>query len=120
MTYMSFPKYQDAARLLLRIAIGATFIVHGLMKVGSDSTLMQVLSICEPLAGIAFILGLLTPVAALGTSVVMVAAIWPRLTGGMPYNKFEFETLLLVVSIYLIIAGPGAYSLDALIKNRKK
>jgi uncharacterized membrane protein YphA (DoxX/SURF4 family) len=49
----------------------------------------------------------------------MAAALLQRIPTGAPFGKWEFELLLLVVSVVIILIGPGKYSLDHLIRNRK-
>ena len=128
---MSFSQYRDHVLLLLRLMVGAIFINHGLMKTGmwsaapegmSDTMvmIMKLLSIAEPLAGVALILGVLTPVASVGIAAVMISAMIRRLPNGDAFSKYEFEGILFLLSIAFIVMGPGKYSVDVWLTSRKK
>jgi uncharacterized membrane protein YphA (DoxX/SURF4 family) len=111
-------KNRDHALLLLRLVIAAIFINHGLMKMGSLSApvdgvmnvIMKVLAIVEPLAGIALIIGMWTEVAATVLAVIMIGALYVKLSGGSSLGKVEFEALLLVASLLLSTTGPGKFA----------
>lgn len=81
---------------------------------------MKFLAIVEPLGGIAVIIGFLTQLAALGFAIIMIGAIY--LKSNQMNKKFadeggwEFDFVLLFMSVALFIAGPGAISIDALLK----
>jgi putative oxidoreductase len=69
--------------------------------------------------GLAWILGLLTPLASLGAACTMVVAVWvhavlkgdPFVAMGGP--SYELASLFLVISLVLMFVGPGRYSLDS-------
>ena len=112
--------------LVLRLVVATAFIYHGMQKWGLWSgvpegmssgmvTLMKVLSICEPLAGVALILGLLTPVAVIGLLVVMISAMYMKISGGSPFAMWEIDFLLFGSLVALLTNGPGKFSLDQLL-----
>jgi putative oxidoreductase len=127
----------DAALAVLRIVLGVTFILHGGQKLfvyGFDGVAgafgqMGVpaagffgpfVALVEFFGGIAITLGLLTRLAALGIGSTMVVAI---LTVHLKQGFFnpggvEFPLSLLGSAIALLIAGAGAYSVDAVIAKR--
>lgn len=128
---MEFLLNTDVALLVLRIAVGTIFIVHGAEKwkmwkapaaQGSArkmTNLMKLLSVAEPLGGIAVVIGFLTKLASLGLGIVMVGAIamkiavWrKRFTGE---GGWEMDFVLLAALIALLYAGAGTLSLDAAI-----
>ncbi len=116
-------QYRNHALLLLRCVVAAIFLYHGTQKwqfwsMAPDGMsqnmlfIMRLLSVAEPLAGIALILGLLTQVAAAGLIVVMISAMWMKISGKQPFGKWEIDLLLFAANIALIVLGPGAFSLD--------
>lgn len=121
----SLRKHSDCALLLLRLALGAVFIYHGMMKWSMEdpNTVMTILKFAEPLGGIALILGVLTQLAGLGLAIIMLGAIYNKATGfGQAsfdlfgtFGSWEFDMMNLVVALALVVYGAGRYSLDALI-----
>jgi putative oxidoreductase len=118
---------------VLRILTGLLFLEHGLMKlvhfpaagpggVESLSTLMLIAGLIETIGGGVVALGLFTRWAAFICSGEMAFAyfmahfpksFWPTLNGGESAIFFCF------VFLYLVFAGPGAFSLDRLRRASK-
>ncbi len=123
----------DWALLFLRIGVGAIFLVHGSQKwamwrrqpsaqmPAGLLSLLKVLSIAEPLGGLAMVAGLLTQLAAAGFAVVMLGAIRLKATqmhkGFSGDNGWEFELLVLTAAVALFFIGAGGFSLDRLLLN---
>ena len=127
----------DTALAVLRVVLGITFIMHGGQKLfvygfdGVTGAFGQMgipapgffgpfVGVVEFFGGIAIALGLLTRVAALGVGSTMVVAL---LTVHLKQGFFnpggvEFPLALLASAIALVIAGAGAYSVDAVIAKR--
>lgn len=121
----------DLALLFMRIVIGTIFLTHGLSKMsswkkseagkpaGSMGNIMKTLSIFEPLGGAAIILGFLTPIAALGLSIIMLGAIyfkinqWKMRFWMMDNTGWEFDLMILAGLTVLMATGAGALSIDA-------
>jgi putative oxidoreductase len=122
-------------RLLLRLTIGTTFVVHGTQKLfgwfggyGPDGTGQFFESVglrpgrrhavaagaTETGCGLLIAAGLATPAAAAGLTGVMVTAlrtvVWKD---GIKPATGEFEVLLAAAALALAETGPGALSLDA-------
>lgn len=117
---------------LLRIIAALLFMEHGLMKLfhfpgpqpGAPDPLPMILMAAawiEVIGGGLLVLGLFTRIAAFVCSGQMAAAyfmahapqgFWPALNGG------EAAILYCFVFLYLVFAGPGIWSLDALVRKR--
>ena len=136
---MSFSRTPSTRQLsigltVLRLALGATFIMHGGQKLfiygfaGVSGSFAQLgipmpgllgpfVSLVEFFGGIAIVFGLLTRLAALGLAGNMIVAILTvHLKAGF-FNPggVEFPLSLLAAAATLAITGAGAFSLDALI-----
>jgi len=128
---------RDITFSALRIVAGIILTAHGWLKLtdleGWQNQL-QSLGVAAPeaisyfaiagelLGGLGLIVGLLTPIAAIGTASTSCAAIvlvhWEH--GLMAMNNgFEYPLTLLVVSLFFIANGGGPYSLDALIARQR-
>ncbi|MFJ9624009.1 DoxX family protein [Streptomyces sp. NPDC101181] len=68
------------------------------------------------LAGVLFVSGAATPVAAMTATGVMVVALTVKARNGLwvQHDGIEYPLMLVVTAIALGCTGPGAYSLDAL------
>ena len=120
------------ALLALRIAVGATFIVHGVQKQAMWKLqpteqlpapflhLLRFLSIVEPLGGVAVLAGFLTPFAAAGLGIIMLGAI--NLKSRQMHRGFtgdggwELDFVILAANVALVLNGAGAWSLDQVLK----
>ena len=124
--------------LILRLALGAVFIVHGgqkLFQMGFAGTVAMmsqlgapapgivgpVVAIVEPLAGVALVLGLLTRLAGLAVAIDMLGAIF---TFHLPNGFFvprgvEFVMMLCASGIALALLGAGPLSIDYNLQQRR-
>jgi putative oxidoreductase len=87
---------------------------HMVAHLGFPYRLGYVAAFTEFFGGIALILGLLTPIAALGVAIEMAVVIvkvqWKHgLTGT---QRYEFPLSLLALALMLLAAGPGYLALD--------
>lgn len=123
------------ALLVLRLVFGLAFILHGLPKVHDPAAFADKLPVPtwlgilaawnEPVAGGLLLLGLLTPLASLLVLAQMAGAF---LLVHLPHHdpfvnpaggaSFESATLYAAVGLAVFLAGPGAYSLDAVLMRR--
>ncbi|MAF13716.1 MAG: hypothetical protein CMI53_02375 [Parcubacteria group bacterium] len=130
----AFEKKHAAVKLLLlRLVIGAIFIAHGTAKWGmwqaSPSEqlpaammwTLRALSIVEPIAGVAMILGLFVPIFSIVLALIMVGATYFSITKfGKPFTGgWAYELLILVSSLVLASHGGGKFSLDEMMANKK-
>lgn len=117
---------------LLRIIAALLFMEHGLMKLfqfpgpqpGAPDPLPMILMAAawiEVIGGGLLALGLFTRIAAFVCSGQMAAAyfmahapqgFWPALNGGEAAILYSF------IFLYLVFAGPGIWSVDALVRKR--
>jgi putative oxidoreductase len=131
--FVALHQFSDIALLILRIALGSIFLLHGLPKRGLWSAQpsaqmpasmlrnLRILSIAEPAGALGLIFGFLTQLAALGLVIVMLGAITFLTT--KVHRKFkeanapgwEFEFMLMIVALALAILGGGKYALDRVI-----
>ena len=122
--------FGDAALLVIRVVGGAAFMMHGWGKIqnpfgwmGPDAAvpgLMQALAaLSEFGGGLAWILGLLVPLASLGIASTMAVAVYSHAvmwghpfvaSGGGP--TYELALVYLCISLVLIALGPGRLSAD--------
>jgi putative oxidoreductase len=122
--------------LLLRLVLGAVFIFHGWHKVGADgganwaqgpdplaAPLQLAVAWGELIAGIAMVVGFLTRLAALGLIVIMAGAIahvhWPH-GFDLSQGGFEYNVTLIVISLCLVLGGPGPLSIDWIFRFRRR
>jgi len=121
------------AILLVRLVVGLAFMLHGWGKIQHPLSWMgpeaPVPGIFQALAalsefggGLAWILGLLTPLASLGIFFTMGVAAFTHISRGDafvgPAPTYELALVYLSVSILLLLAGPGKYSADFKIFSR--
>jgi len=125
------PAFPSAVLLVLRLVAGTAFIIHGWQKIqtpfswmGPQSTVPALFQFLAALSefggGIAWILGLLTPLAALGIGCTMTVAVFMHsmvlhdpfvsLAGGRSY---ELASSYLCIALLLLALGPGRFSVDA-------
>src|SRR4051794_19957480 len=122
-------------RLLLRVAVGEVFVVHGSQKLfgkfggyGLEGTggFFESLGLrpgrrhalaaglTETAGGSMLVLGLATPAAAAGLTAVMITALRTAVwKDGVKPATGEFEVLLAAAALALADIGPGPLSLDA-------
>ncbi|MEO5988469.1 MAG: DoxX family protein [Candidatus Eisenbacteria bacterium] len=130
-------KAVDAALLLLRLVAGLAFALHGWGKIqhpfnwmGPDgfapAPLQALAAISEFGGGLAWILGLLTPLASFGVACTMAVATWTlAVTRGDPFvasgpgPAFELPAVYLCVALLLIASGAGRWSLDRAVFGKR-
>jgi len=124
----------SVALLFLRLVAGTAFLFHGWSKIqapfdwlGAESgmpALFQCLAaVSEFGGGIAWLLGLLTPIASVGMAGTMTVAAYFHLSHGDPFvgrgASYEAALGYLAVSFVLLLVGPGKFSMDAIFFGSK-
>lgn len=138
MNFDSLNKYQPYALTALRVVTALAFMAHGTQKMfgfpasqmGGGGfelfTLMGLAAVLEVFGGLAILLGLFTRPVAFILAGQMAYAFWfvhvPMMGQGniIPAaNGGDGAVLFCFVFLYLVFAGPGAFSLDEVMKSRR-
>lgn len=138
MNFEFLSKYREYALTALRVATALAFAAHGTQKMfgfpasqmgggGFDLfSLMGVAAVLEVFGGLAILLGLFTRPVAFILAGQMAYAYWfvhvPMMGQGniIPAaNGGDGAMLFCFVFLYLVFAGPGAFSLDEALKARR-
>ncbi len=119
------------AAVLLRLATGALFAIHGYPKLGANrkaaegwlksmgmpTGLATLAGIVEFFGGIALLFGILTPIIAALFAPYMLATTWlqkakmkKKYAGG-----YELDVTLAIASLALAAIGSGSFSVDHLL-----
>jgi putative oxidoreductase len=132
----SLKKFEPFALLLLRCGLGLVFVYHGYPKlfggterfveafqaIGLPSYFVYVAGVVECFGGLAIALGLLTPVIGIVLLLEMSMAMWKYNfnEGIYAVREYELPLVLGLASFALAAVGPGKFSLDRLIIDRKE
>jgi uncharacterized membrane protein YphA (DoxX/SURF4 family) len=128
----------SVAMLILRLVVGASFILHGAPKMahpmswdgpdgplpGVPGWLQLIVCLAEYVGGWCLIVGLLTPlVTFLQVCDMIVVTFIIGLARGVPYagpgHTVEIPAHLLAGALVLLVCGPGMFSLDALFVRKR-
>ncbi len=127
---LGLPKWGSLGILILRVVAGVAFILHGWGKIqtpfgwmGPEAPVPGIFQALAALAefggGLAWILGLLTPLASLGMFFTMtVAVLTHAVMNGDPFvstggPSYELALVYWSVALLFMTMGPGKYSADA-------
>ncbi len=127
----------SAALLLLRLVAGCGMILHGWGKIkspmswmGPDASVPGIFQFLAALSefggGIAWIIGLVMPLASFGMICTMIVATYMHaVINGDPFvgkgePSYELALLYLVISVVFIAVGPGKFSADAKVFGERK
>ena len=127
----------DLALVLIRVVAGFAFMLHGWGKIqnpfgwmGPDAFAPGIFQALAALSefggGLAWILGLLTPLASLGVASTMAVAFsfhavvrgdpFVSMTGG---PSFELAAVYFCIALLLLVVGPGRLSVDRPLFGRR-
>jgi putative oxidoreductase len=127
------------AMVILRIVVGASFILHGAPKLahpmswdgptgplpGVPGILQLIICFAENIGGWCIIVGLFTPLFALLLSCDMFVVVFiVKMGAGLSYvakgPSYEVEAHLLAGALVLLLCGPGMFSLDSVLMSLMK
>jgi putative oxidoreductase len=123
--------------LIIRLVIGLLFVGHGAQKlfgwfggygikgtggwfesigIKPGATMALLAGLTELIGGLLFTLGLLTPLAGImiaGTMVMAIVKVHGPNGLWATENGYEYNLILIAVTIGVALTGPGQYALDA-------
>ena len=144
-----FQTYDSWSGLVLRVMLGIVMFPHGAQKLlgwfggfGFAGTmgffteqmhipavLAFLVILAESIGAVGLVVGFLSRVAAFGVACVMVGAIWlvhwpngffMNWSGKQAGEGFEYHLLVIAISLALMIAGSGKWSVDRIIAGKMK
>jgi putative oxidoreductase len=121
----------DAGRLVLRLALGAMWLSHGLVlklmtfgiaglagwlaSIGLPAALAWPLTLAEILGGVLILAGWHGRVVSAGLIPILLGATWVHAGNGWVFTNaqggWEYPVFLLLASITHVLLGDGAYAL---------
>ncbi len=130
-------KIQPLAWAILRILSSAMFMTHGYAKILGERTqpflggmdffgvdlginMLWVAGIIELVGGALLVLGLFTRITAFFAAVLMVMAYLAAHAAWFPtLNNGELAAMYFIVYLAIFAQGPGAISLDAMLRGKR-
>jgi putative oxidoreductase len=125
---LHLPNGTSLGLLFLRVLAGVAMMIHGWPKIqaplnwmGPDSAIPGAFQALAALAefggGLAWILGLLMPLASFGMGCTMAVAVYfHAIVRGDPFvgqgGSYELAAVYFVISVLFLLSGPGRYSVD--------
>jgi putative oxidoreductase len=130
---MNLSRWQPVMLSLLRIVAAFSFVTHGSQKLFAFPvtgpqptahffTLFWLAGVIEFFGGMLMLLGLFArPAAFIMAGEMAVAYFKQHAPGGFwpILNKGELATVYCFIWLYVMVAGPGAWSVDALLAKRR-
>ncbi len=132
---LTLPDRTSLGLLLLRLLVGVAMMMHGWGKIqspfgwmGPDAPvpgfLQGLAALAEFGGGLAWVLGLVMPLASLGVAITMAVAVYFHAgVKGDPFigpsGSYELASVYCVIALLFILTGPGRYSLDDKIFRRE-
>jgi putative oxidoreductase len=122
------------ALLILRVLLGTGMMLHGFPKIQNPMAwagdtfpafLQLLAAVAEFGGGLAWIIGLLVPLASFGLMCTMAVAVYVHaVVKGDPFvgkeGSYELAAIYLAFSLVMLLIGPGRFSLDLIFFKKKK
>ena len=124
--------------LFVRLVVGVAFMHHGYMKIqhpftwmgpdaGTPAFFQGLAALSEFGGGLAWILGLLTPLASFGIGCTMAVATRlhafvmgdPFIPTRMGQSAYELALVFFTLALLFLLAGPGRFSMDRFLFGEK-
>ena len=106
--------YQDIGLFLLRLAVAIVFLAHAFPKLQNKmGSAFLLLGVVEALSAVALVLGWYPQIAAILLAIIMVGAMWMKITkwhvpfAAMDKTGWEFDLILLAANIVILTSGGG-------------
>ncbi|WP_223635614.1 DoxX family protein [Planococcus sp. 4-30] len=129
----------EASTLLLRVVLGISFFIHGLVKfqggigntvgwfdsIGIPGSLAYAVAIIEMVGGFALIIGFGTRIVSILLAIVMLGAIFTaKLSAGFLGDGtgagYELDIAFLAIAIFLAVNGSRMLALDTKLVEAKQ
>lgn len=121
--------FQYYAPLILRVALGVIFVDFGWAKLTTQktekarffdsiklkpgNTFVWIIALTEIVSGIFLIAGFLTQIGALVVIIISLASLYLKKKYPSSFaSSFGFLFLIFIISLSLILTGPGKFALD--------
>lgn len=109
--------YQEFSPLLLRLTLGIVFLFWAYRRIQRESKESRNMKIAcvafEAILGICLIIGFLTQLIALLTTLVFLSHLINKAKNkAFLTNGINYYFILLIISLCLLLTGPGAFSVD--------
>ncbi len=117
--FLKLTQYNDIGLFVLRLTVAAIFAYHAVPKLKNKmGSKFLLLGIAEGAAAAALAFGFYTQLAALLLAIVMVGAIWMKITkwrvpfAAMDKTGWEFDLILLAANIAILLGGGGTIEIQ--------
>ena len=116
--------------LLLRGVAGVAMADHGWGKMQNPfhwmdgapdappAVFQMLAALAEFFGGIGMAVGLVSVIAAFGIVCTMLVAMKHHISAGDGFGKWELAALYFCISVLVLLAGPGRFSFDSLIRSK--